>query len=414
MRAIAALAVVLAAITLFRWWRERRGAVLAFVRLLVLAALVTVILNPQALLPREQNSKPKLIVLLDTSSSMSTRDVDSDSRLAAAARALTNNLARLNNDFVLDVRRFDRETRPLDVNQFSRIELGDASDLGAALVSSVSDLGEQKSQAGVLLISDGRSTTPGPLEAAQLALARSVPLWTYCVGDAVPRHDLWIETASSEALAFSGAEVELAATLRAAGYPNRSFKVEVVKDDKVIEAQEVVPDTNGTARVTVRVKAPDSGETRYVFRVPAEPDEAETLNNERAIFLRSVGEKVRVLVAEGQPHWDTKFLVQSLKRDPHVDVTAVYRISSTRHLAVVSTAGNETRVEKDLFPRTADAMNTFDIIVLGRGAEAFFDTGTEQLLTDFVAKRAGSVVFARGKPYGGRFQPLAKFEPAAD
>ena len=32
---------------------------------------------------------------------------------------------------------------------------------------------------------------------------------------AVPRHDLWIETASAEALAFSGAEVELAATLRA-------------------------------------------------------------------------------------------------------------------------------------------------------------------------------------------------------
>jgi hypothetical protein len=412
-RVIVMLAAVLGLITLFRWWRERRGAALVLVRLLVLAALVTVILNPQALLPREQSGKPKLIVLLDTSSSMSTRDVAGDSRLAAATRALTNNLARLNNDFVLDLRRFDRETRPLDVNQFSRVDLGDASDLSAALMHSVSDLGEQKAQAGVLLIADGRATTPGALEAAQLALARSVPLWTYCLGGAVPRHDLWIETASSEALAFSGAEVELAATLHAAGYPNRSFKVEVVKDDKVIETQEVVPDTNGAARVTVRVKAPDSGEHRYVFRVPAEQDEGETLNNERAIFLRSVGEKVRVLVAEGQPHWDTKFLVQSLKRDPHVDVTAVYRISSTRHLAVVSTAGNETRVEKDLFPRTADAMNAFDIIVLGRGAEAFFDPTTEQLLTDFVAKRAGSVVFARGKPYGGRFQPLAKFEPVA-
>jgi hypothetical protein len=44
---------------------------------------------------------------------------------------------------------------------------------------------------------------------------------------------------------------------------------------------------------------------------------------------------------------------------------------------------------------------------------AFFDSATEPLLTEFVAKRAGSVVFARGKPYGGRFQPLAKFEPVA-
>jgi hypothetical protein len=80
---------------------------------------------------------------------------------------------------------------------------------------------------------------------------------------------------------------------------------------------------------------------------------------------------------------------------------------------VVSSVGEETRVEKDLFPRTAAAMEEFDVIILGRGSEAFFDGETEALLTDFVSRRAGTVVFARGKPYGGRFQPLAKFEPVA-
>ena len=56
-------------------------------------------------------------------------------------------------------------------------------------------------------------------------------------------------------------------------------------------------------------------------------------------------------------------------------------------------------------------MNAFDVIILGREAEAFFDNRTEGLLTEFVAKRGGSLIFARGKPYGGRFQALAKFEP---
>src|SRR5206468_8516869 len=101
------------------------------------------------------------------------------------------------------------------------------SDIGTALMSAVSELGNTQAQAGVLLVSDGRATTPDTLDAAQLALARSVPLWTWTLGDVVARHDLWIETASAEALAFSGAEVELAATLRAEGYANRSFKVEV-------------------------------------------------------------------------------------------------------------------------------------------------------------------------------------------
>jgi hypothetical protein len=58
-------------------------------------------------------------------------------------------------------------------------------------------------------------------------------------------------------------------------------------------------------------------------------------------------------------------------------------------------------------------MNTFDVIVLGRGAEGFFDAQTETLLSEFVARRGGSLLFARGKPYGGRFQPLSKLEPVA-
>ena len=182
------------------------------------------------------------------------------------------------------------------------------------------------------------------IQLLKLAHARSVPLWTWALGGHIPRHDLWMETASAEALAFSGAEVELGATLHEVGYANRSFKVEILREDKVIETKEVLPDTNGIARVTFHVKAPAAGEQRYLFRTPPQPEEADTANNERAIFLRSVGERVRVLVAEGQPHWDTKFLVQSLKRDPNVNLTAVYRLSATRNVAVVSSVGNEARL----------------------------------------------------------------------
>ena len=416
-RLIAVVVVALLGLALVRWWRERRGGLLVVPRVLLVGLLLWVALNPQALLPKERTGKPRLAILIDSSASMATHDMDNASRLDAVLRVLTNSaiLATLEKEFSLDFHRFDRDRAPTDLAKLSLPDAarGDASDIATAVMSTVSELGDAPAQAGVLLISDGRATTPNTLEAAQLALARSVPLWTWTLGGPVARHDLWIETASSEALAFSGAEVELNATLRAAGFPNRSFKVELLRDDKVIETREVIPDTHGVGRLSLKVKAPEKGEQRYLFRVPPQPEEGDTANNERAVFLRSVGEKVRVLVAEGQPHWDTKFLVQGLKRDPNVDLTAVYRLNAQRHLAVLSSTGAETRVERDLFPRNAGAMNAFDVIVLGRGAEAFFDSTTENLLTDFTAKRGGSVVFARGKPYGGRFQPLAKFEPVA-
>ncbi len=415
-RLIAGIAVVLLSLAIVRWRRERRGGLLLGLRAGIIALLVFVMFNPQSLMPRERTEKPKLAILLDTSSSMATRDAGGESRFSTALRTLTNAavIEKLSKEFILDIRQFDRRAHPADLSQLgTNVPTGEASDIGASVMSVASELGELKSQVGILLISDGRATAGDAVEAAQLALARSVPLWTWTLGGPVSRHDLWMETASAEALAFSGADAELSATLHEAGYPNRSFKVEILRDDKVIETKEVLPDTNGIGRVSVRVKAPTAGEQRYVFRVPPQPEEADTANNERAVFLRSVGDKVRVLIAEGQPHWDTKFLVQSLKRDPNVDLTAVYRLNANRNVAVVSAVGNEARVEQDLFPRSQQDINRYDVILLGRGAEGFFDAQTETFLSEFVSRRGGSLVFARGKPYGGRFQPLAKLEPVA-
>jgi len=415
-RVVAAIALALLALAAFRWWQERRGGAALLLRAAIVGALTFVMLNPQLMVARQRTEKPKVVVLIDSSASMATRDVSGDSRLTAAARILGDSatLAKLNKEFVLDFRQFDRAARPAELSKLiNATPDGDASEIGKSLMSAVSELGDNKAQAGVLLVSDGRATAPDTLDAAQLALARSVPLWTWTIGGPVPRRDLWIETPSSEALAFSGEEADLMATLHADGYPNRSFKVDLLTNEKVVASKDILPDTNGVARVSFRTTAPGAGEQRYFFRVPPEPDEADTANNERAVFLRAVGRKVRVLVAEGQPFWDTKFLVQSLKRNTNVELTAVYRLNAARHVAIISATGTETRTEQDLFPHTADAMNAFDVIVLGREAEAFFDHNTESLLTDFVSKRGGSLIFARGKPYGGRFQSLAKFEPVA-
>jgi hypothetical protein len=415
-RWIAVVALGLLALAGARRWREGRGGGPLALRTLVIGGLLVVMLNPQAPLARERAGKPRLVVLLDTSASMAARDAGGDSRLGAALKVLTNASTRagLNRDFVLDTRQFDRDVRPADLSRLSGENPGgDATDIGQAVMRVVSDLASQTAQAGVLLVSDGQATTAGADDAAQLALARSVPLWTWTLGGPVPKRDLWIETASAEALAFSGAEVQLTATLRQTGYPNRSFKVDLLKDDKVIATKEVTPDAGGAARVTLSVTAPEEGEQRYVFRVPPEPEQADTSRNERAVFVRSVGRQVRVLVAEGEPSWDTKFLVQSLKRNPKVDLTAVYRLNAQRRVAVLSATNGEMRSEQDLFPRTAEAMNAYDVIVLGRQVDAFFDNNTEALLTDFVGRRGGSLVFARGKAYGGRFPALAKFEPVA-
>lgn len=420
-RAVACVAAGLAVLLAFRAFRERRSVRLrrqwpsVALRLCVIAGLVFVALNPTGLIARAVGAKPKMILLVDASASMAVKDVGGESRLGAALRTLREKSAwsALNSEFTLDTRSFDKTSRPVDLAQMTpEAAVGDASDIAGALSNAVSDLKNVKSQAGVLLVSDGRATTEGAVEAARLALAHSIPLWTWRLGGETPRYDLWIETSAVEILAFANTEVELSAALHEVGYPNRSFRVEALKDGEVIERKDVVPDpAQGVAAVTVQAKAPASGEHRYVFRVAPDGKEADTQNNERSVFLRVVGEKVRVLLAEGQPHWDTKFLVQCMKRDPRVDLTAVYQLGPNRRFGVISAGGKQRREDADLFPRTAQEMRGYDVILFGRGCEPFFREDTEDLLADFVAKRGGAIVFTRGKAYGGRFAALAKLEP---
>ena len=179
-RIVAAIAVGLLALTIARRWREQRGGWSVGLRAAAIIVLLFVILNPQSLVPRQQTEKPKLIVLLDTSASMATPDASGQPRLSAALRVLdSSTLAALNKNFVVDVRRFDREVGPAELGRLANnAPSGDASDIGRAVMGAASELGDLKSQAGVLLVSDGRATAAGMEDAAQLALARSVPVCT--------------------------------------------------------------------------------------------------------------------------------------------------------------------------------------------------------------------------------------------
>ncbi|MBI2191262.1 MAG: VWA domain-containing protein [Planctomycetes bacterium] len=421
-RAVAAAAGILIALAILRVAAERRQAGLRrqapalLLRLLVLAGLLLVALNPTALLQRSNPGIPRLLILLDTSASMSYRDEGGRGRLEAALGVLQDSPAvqALEASFLMEARAFDAQAKSVDLHRVEpAMAAGKASDIRTALVEAVRGLQERPGPAAILLVSDGRATAEDTLDAARLALAASIPVYGWCLGGPVPRKDVGLQIPSPETLAFSGSDAILTAELSQSGYPRQSFRVELLREDQVLDACEAQPAEGAAAVVRFRVHEPQPGEHRYRFRAPAQPGEADLLNNERAAFLQVLDEKVRVLLAEGQPHWDTKFLVQALRNDPHVDLTAVYRLGPDKFFGLVSAGGQQRREEADLFPRSDEALMAYDVVLFGRGCESFFDSATEARLTKFVAERGGGIVFARGKAYNGRFLPLARFEPVS-
>ena len=425
-----------AGLTLLSLWRMRREAAQASLkrqrlavalRLVLLAALLVVAFNPTLVSLREQGTRPKLVVLVDASASMATADVAGQSRWAAGVAALEQCLAdpAWRDRLDADVRTFGAHVAPAAAAQLARREPNELdSDLVGAIRQCALEQGDQPDQAGVLVLSDGRTTTAGAADAARLALARSTPLWTVALGGPRDDRNLRLTVNHNEILAFASDDVVIAATLEHPGYEQQLFNVELWRDGEKLQTIETTPDgTDGAvpglpgaelpgAVVHFKVQAPAQGEAAYTLKTPAQPGEADASDNQQTIYVRAIGDRVRVLMVEAQPGWDSKFLVQSLKRSRRVDLTALYRLNAKRQLAVIASRGEEQRLEnQDLFPRTAEAMDQYDVIILGREADSFFDEKTPELLLDYVSRRGGSVVFSRGKAYAGRSGVLSQLEP---
>ena len=70
----------------------------------------------------------------------------------------------------------------------------------------------------------------------------------------------------------------------------------------------------------------------YAYDVRAEPltGEATAANNVATYVLRVVDEPIHVLMLEGKPYWDSKFLVRTLTSDPAVALDSIVKLSDSR------------------------------------------------------------------------------------
>jgi hypothetical protein len=120
---------------------------------------------------------------------------------------------------------------------------------------------------------------------------------------------------------------------------------------------------------------------------------------------------LRVLLVEGTPSWDTKFLTQLLRNSENMEVTSIYRLAQDRYFKVASDE-NETRdAVTAIFPDTKEALSQYDIVIFGRGVEYFLTPERVDLVKYFVREVGGCVLFSRGKPYKGEFSLLDSLEP---
>jgi hypothetical protein len=444
------LVLAAAGVALLAWYavhrpaavsRRRFGGIVALMSV-AFALVLALLLNPtwSRQLPPPAG-KPVLTVLLDTSGSMSTPDA-TGTRFAAAGRVATELASDLSDRFDVRIRAFDQTLRRLDAAAVATtVPDGPGTDLATAVNASLTE--EHAQGQAVVLLSDGIDNAGGGtgpvLAAVRTAKAMAAPIYTRTFGGDVRQMDLAVDIRSPQDMAVVGQKVPLAARVTAVGVTAVKTNVTLWHGGREVARREVTVGTNADADVTFQIQQDKVGLYPYEVRVDPLPGEASQANNSAGYVLRVVDEPMRVLVVEGKPYWDSKFLTRTLMADPAVALDCVVRLSDSRLLRRTLThqhgpttapgnaaptpdptadATGSDRVETwqiDSDPAavlgSADKLRGYQVIVVGRDAEPFLTPAAVANLQDWVARQGGSLLCYRGSPTSDVDQRLAKLLP---
>ncbi|MEP0843978.1 MAG: hypothetical protein HRF43_14840 [Phycisphaerae bacterium] len=433
----AALAVL--AVPLLAWYGLSRPGRLPRLRWAATLALhgagiglvLLILLNPtwiESLPPPA--GKPRLTLLVDASASMNTPDGgDGRSRFQQAARAAGEIARRLNDDFDIQTRTFAEGVSPADAQRMAGVRPSALTTDLATAIGSSSQEDHPQGQA-VVLLSDGIHNAGGGsgpvLEAARRARAMAAPVYTHTLGGQADVRDLSVEIDATQELAFAGQSIGIEARLAHRGLAGGRTVVALVHDGRELARQEVTLPQTGPAVARFDVTRPRKGLYRYEVRAEPLPGEATAANNTAPIVVRVVDEPIRILLLEGKPYWDAKFLMRTLAGDPLVELDCVVKVAEGRLVRQTLSADRAASASPESAVAAADggpaatqparlrqwniltdpaqvlagpdALRSYQVIVLGRDAEAFLSETGLAHLRDWIARDGGALLCYRGSP----------------
>ena len=383
-------------------------------RLAALGVVVYCLLNPQRVDEKRHQPMSRLAVLVDTSRSMSIKDVP-DGRLAQATSWLKKTFVpAVPSSISVSYYIFDQTLTALSA-------LDSASPTGSvtALADSLEDLlalpGDDP-LLSVVLCSDGiENHRRDPEAAARLYRRKGIPLHTLSVGTTNEIHDVILENVQVRRAVPNEAPTKLTLSLRAPGYANQLVPVQVRQKDRIVAVQDVKL-TGQEQQMQIEFTPQGKGFHTFEVSVPAQPGEWLASNNRRLFGLDVIDPTIRVLYLEGTPlqpeasipEWD--YLKDALESDKDIRVKVLVRVKSAAGKRIEpgskdpETGKSVYPVEhaKHGFPRTLEELLKYDVVIHSDILKSSFTPEQLKNIARLVEEYGGGFVMIGGASAFGR------------
>jgi hypothetical protein len=450
------LLIVLACAALVVWLYRREGQVpwvykMALAALRITLVLLTLFMLSEAVLSVERTGLPYFVILLDNSASEQVVDQYADPKIKAAAAELAKEagkpeatearridvaeglLARNKAEILRELQKQHKVKvylvsesattlaeidRPEEIAPaLEKIEQidpsGNKSRLGAAVRQVLTEL-RGVAPTAILFLTDGQTTEGETLaKAAEFAARKGVPLYTVGLGSPEPAKDIELADLQVDDVVFADDLVRFQAKLLARGFAGEPLTIQLKQrpagaegpkqKEEVVETIRVPAPPDGQPKpIEIGHRPKQTGEIAFVIEVEPKERELQKDNNrvERTVSVRK--DKLKVLLVDGEPRYEYRYLKNFLEREETIDLNVVLQASDPEY-------SEQDKYALPTFPADKNELFAYDVILIGDADPSLLSASQMSNLVEFVTEKGGGVLFIAGEnfdPIGYKGTPV--------
>ena len=397
-----------------------RRVTLLVLRLLAIALVLLVLMQPSRIenIPSPIREKVTLVAV-DTSASMRQTDSGKLSRLDAVRTLLWDTGLEPKQGVGVsgDVRLFEFSanatpiTKPLnEINAQGTITHFDDS-----IRTMLGSLGPAQGTNGIFLLTDGHDfQLTNPSQTGLAARMRQAPIYAIPFGGAGIVRDLSVRITSYQPVYYVRQLIRINAAVRLLGCSYEKINVTLYREGKPLQRTSLVAKEEASLPVQFETTEPEPGQYEYEVKVEPVQGEVNSSNNSAATYANVLDKKIRVLMLEGEPYWDSTFLLRALRRNSKFDTDSVTQYAPGK-VRVIRTGDSRAEFKT---PESVADWSAYDVVVLGRGVDRILTAPQVDGLLAFIEKYGGAVVFSRADAFSGgpgdSLQPVTWKAPVPD
>lgn len=361
---------------------------LATLRAAVLLLMLVLIARPVLEFVEERREPDRIVILADRSKSLQLADwKDSNGVLRTRDEQLKSSIEAIG----LGDRLAEWFAFSSDVSMITPSDPGTAdgrtTDLPLAIDRALRRSGSGPI-GGVVILSDGRSTRPVDARLIRSLTARSVPVYAVALGSPEPLGDAAITEVQAPSKAFVRDQVPVVVKVRPLGSAPARLELVNAATGAVVD-RAAVPPGEASSHVLVATTEPgDSMDLRV--RLVTDGEDAVPTNNEASITLGIIDRSVRVLMVEGGPRWEYRYVKNILVREPSME-SSIMLLSADRDFA------QEGNMAVTRIPSTREEFDLYDLFVIGDVAGGQFSDAQLEELRRAVTERGAGLLLIGGE-----------------